>query len=188
MNRSRNSLAFIIVLVLALLATACAARQNYASLPLNPGAWVQINTHLDSLPNASRVYFQDGMRVTSGNRDQWRTFCELYVYDAQQNASYLTSVHAGEFKVIHVGTRYEVVDNSSQPFLAHQLAALQWHDHDPPSYVMYKTAMRLQSADQPQVQSLNCYVKASNRGNYYPDLGEIREALGSLIEIRLNSV
>ena len=93
----------------------------------------------------------------------------------------MTSVKPGEFEIVAVKLRYDIVDTLDRPRV---YASLFWRDYTPPSFYLYKVGMRLTSADQPDVHSLDCYRKWSTRGRYYPTLVEIRQALGDLVEIR----
>lgn len=175
------------LIAITTLLVGCASTRTYRPLPVNPGASVTINTQFEALPNASRVYFQNGAHVGKGNRDQWRTYCELFVYNPDKGADYLASVRPGKFNVTQVSSEYETVERSNSPQQPWLVASLRMdgHDRGPPSYYLFKVEMNLQSSEQADVRSLNCYVKASLRGDYYPTLSEIRTALGSLIEINL---
>jgi len=63
------------------------------------------------------------------------------------------------------------------------MASLEWQGIDLPSYILYRTDMRLNSIEQPDVRFLSCYQKASIYGDYFPKLGEMRQALGEVIQI-----
>jgi hypothetical protein len=171
------------------LLTACTSFPNQPSPPLNPGASLQINHEYDSLENGSRIYFQLGRRVYKGNFDPWETYCAIYVFNSEKNADYITSIQPGRFKVARVSSGKEVVENSTQFDSRLQLASNSgWLAYDPPSYIVYETRLALTSKQQPDVHSLTCYREVNMFGPHYPRLSDMRAALGSLIDIKLNSI
>lgn len=179
------TIAGLITLILSL--TACGSSRYRFNPPVNPGASVQINHAYPSLNNGGKVYFQQGRQVFKGNIDRWETHCELYVYNPGKGADYITAIQPGRFKISRVGSNKERVE-INQFAEGVQLASLKWHDHDRPSFIIYKTALSLQSDQQPDVRALNCYLAVSVNGAHHPDLKQIRGALGNLVEVQLNSI
>ena len=178
---------------LLLLTIACSGRTPTVP-PVSHSATVQINESYDSLPNYSRIYFQGGERVVKTELDRWTIYCRLHIYNPDMEADYVTSVAAGKFEVVSVRNQLDVTDNSySRPdFYATPTTGFSFtrvsRDRDwimdrIPSYYLYRVNMKLTSPDQPDVQSLICSRKAGTYGNYYPILGDIRQALGNVIEI-----
>jgi hypothetical protein len=166
---------------------------------VDTGFTVQVNASFDSLPNYTRIYFQDGKRVMQGSLDKWSTYCRLHVFNPEQEADYTSSVAAGSFRVAKVRNRLESSDSSYsgsgvQGFIgmgssSHIAAAgLYRVRHDgPPSFYLYRVIINLTSTEQPDVQSLTCSRKWATHGNYFPSLDEIRGALGNQIEISVQS-
>lgn len=167
-------------LIIAILVVGCASTRTPYIPPVDTNYRVRINTQFESLPNATRINFQGGERIRQGNLDKWTTYCKLFVYNGNREADYVTSVSPGEFEIVKVDIRYDSVDSLNRPW---GYASLDWERRDPPAFYLYKIGMRLTSADQPDVVSLNCYKKWGTRGRHYPTLTEIRQALGGLIEI-----
>lgn len=185
---------YFLIIFLLLLVASCTSTSPPIVPPVSPSATVQINQGFDSLPNYGRVYFQGGKQVAKGSIDRWTTYCRLYVYNPDKKADYFTSVEPGRFEVARVRNRLEVTQNpfSGPDFYASPrpgFTALKarwgniWPGESLPSFYLYRVNMKLVSADQPDVQSLICSKKWSVYGNYFPTLGEIRLALGDLIEI-----
>ena len=183
----------LITIFLPLLMAACSGRTPTIP-PVSHSATVQINQDYDSLPNYSRIYFQAGRRIAKTELDRWTTYCRLHVYNPDMEADYITSVAAGKFEVVSVRNQIEVTENnfSSPDFYATPESGFSvskvssrgdWFMDRLPSYYLYRVNMKLVSPDQPDVQSLICSRKSGTYGNYYPTLGEIRQALGNLIEI-----
>ena len=183
----------LVTIFLPLLMAACSGRTPTIP-PVSHSATVQINQSYDSLPNYSRIYFQAGQRIAKSELDRWATYCRLHVYNPDMEADYLTSVAAGKFEVVSVRNQVEVTENnfSSPDFYAPPGSGFSvskassrgdWYFDRMPSYYLYRVNMKLVSPDQPDVQSLICSRKSGTYGNYYPTLGEIRQALGNVIEI-----
>ena len=184
---------YLFTISLLLLMAGCSGRTPTVP-PVSHSATVQINQSYDSLPNYSRIYFQAGQRIAKTELDRWTTYCRLHVYNPDMKADYVTSVAAGKFEVVSVRNQLEVVRNSySDPdfratpesgFSVSKVSGRgDWFMDRLPSYYLYRVNMKLVSPDQPDVQSLICSRKSGTYGNYYPTLGEIRQALGNVIEI-----
>ena len=185
----------ILILAIALLTTGCKALHAPIMPVVNAGASVQINAQFDALPNYTRLYFQDGMRVTQKAVDKWSVYCRLHVFNRNQGADYLTSVAPGNFRISSVQNRVQSSEAGfagSGSYISTGLAissqrnamSPDWEHEGPPSYYLYRVEMRLDSADQPDVKTLTCSRKWSTRGYYFPTLVEIGQALGDLIEIK----
>jgi hypothetical protein len=179
----------LFTIFLLLLMAGCSGRTPTVP-PVSHSATVQINQGYDSLPNYSRIYFQGGKQIAKTELDRWTTYCRLHVYNPDMKADYVTSVTAGKFEVVNVRNQLEVVGNSySDPdFYATPGSGFSvskaswggdWFMDRMPGYYLYRVNMKLVSPDQPDVQSLICSGKWGTYGDYYPTLGEIRQALGN---------
>jgi hypothetical protein len=184
---------YLFTISVLLLTSACSGRTPTIP-PVSHSATVQINESYDSLPNYSRIYFQGGRQIAKTELDRWTIYCRLHVYNPDMGADYVTSVAAGKFEVVNVRNQLEVTENSysSPDFYATPATGFSitrvsrdsdWIMDRIPSYYLYRVNMKLTSPDQPDVQSLICSRKAGTYGNYYPTLGDIRQALGNVIEI-----
>lgn len=184
----------MILIFLAAFIAGCASSRTPIVPPVDTGFTVQINQQFDALPNYTRIYFQQGIRLPYKALDRWSTYCRLHVYNPDKKADYMTAVFPGRFTVDRVRNRYEIAMNkhddsglyASVGFgfsIYHSPSGLYRHRDGPPSYYLYRVEMKLSSLEQPDVQTLICSRKWGTRGNYYPTLAEIRLALGDIIEI-----
>jgi hypothetical protein len=106
------------------------------------------------------------------------------VYNRNHKADYVTALSAGNFEISSIEVKYQSSDHPPGT----SYAGLDWNVRDTPSYYVYMVLMRLTSPEQPDVKSLNCFKKwTTPRANQYPTLPEIRQALGTLIEIKPTS-
>lgn len=183
-----------LTIVLVVFVASCASTRAPIIPPVNSSFTVQINKQFDSLPNYTRLYFQDGIQIPKTALDRWTIYCRLHVYNPDKQADYLASVKPGKFGISKVTNRAESSDNpiaGSASYASFGVGLFGYRSatgldsarYDPPSYYLYRVDMKLTSPDQPDVQSLICSRKSSSRGNYYPTLSEIRHALGDLIKI-----
>jgi hypothetical protein len=167
----------------------CSSKKYAVVAPVNTAYNLQVNQPFEQLPNYTRIYFQNRDRVIQGNLDRWNTYCRLHVYNKKQQADYLTAVETGVFDISKV-SNYRQSSNyvSGGNIYASNVngGGLSWRHYDPPSYYLYRVELKLDSADQPDVQTLICSKKWSTRGNYYPTLAEIRSALGDVVELKLS--
>lgn len=183
------------ILILVVFLAACTSTRKRIPPPVKPDFTVQVNRSFEALPNYTRLYFQDGKQAVFAELDQWKTYCRLHVFNPGKKADYLTSVTPGSFNISKVALQLETSDSTpGMPvyFGSIGLGAMTVSSssrfgrerRDPPSYWLYRVNLKLSSTTQPDVQSLICAQKWGSRGNHYPDLTEIRSALGDQIEIR----
>lgn len=179
----------VLLIFAVVLITGCAGKKYAVVPPVNTAYNLQVNQSFEQLPNYTRIYFQQGNRVIQGNLDRWTTYCRLHVYNKTQQADYLTAVEKGIFGVSEVSiyrqsSRYvngwNIYASNANGF------GLYSQGVDLPSYYLYRVELKLDSTDQPDVQTLICSKKWATRGNYYPSLAEIREALGDIVELKMS--
>ena len=162
---------------------ATTTRPVYNSLPV--GTILQLNQAFESIENGTQLQFQHGRRIAPGNLDRWHPYCLLYIYDHTRGPEHRIDLFPGDFEIFAVQLDSR---SSDYPFFPDRgyFGGLSWGVRDAPAYYMYRVAMGVQSADQPELRSLDCYQKwATPRAQKYPTPSEIREALGkhfSLIE------
>lgn len=169
--------------ILTLLAAlvGCAGTSTAYEPPIRNRDRVTVNTAFENLANGSKIQLQDGRRITEGNLDKWTTWCDLYVYNKHHEADYVTSIQPGEFEIVGVRVRHSGSDHLDRPG---RYRVLGYHYNHLPAFYLYHVGMRLTSADQPDLQAIDCYKKWATRGRYYPTFVEIQQALGNLVEIR----
>ena len=76
-----------LLLLFASLAAGCSLQRQPTSKPLYPGASVIIKQAYTDLPNATRIYFQFGRRISRSEIERWDVHCELFVYNPARGAS-----------------------------------------------------------------------------------------------------
>jgi hypothetical protein len=189
-----TKLGYLIAVLITFLA-ACTSSQPRIVPAVPADFTIQINRPFTSLPNYTRLYFQDGKQQAYTALDQWKTWCQLRVFNPDKQADYLTSIAPGNIGITKVFNRLESSEGSSTGLVSFGamgsgsfgVASSTGLDRDPPSYYLYRVIMKLDSPGQPDVRSLSCAQKWGSRGNHYPDLTEIRHALGEQIYIQAPS-
>lgn len=169
--------------LLAALIAACTA-SSYP-LPLDTGHRLTLHRAYGPLPNYTRIYFQDGARIDRREVDKWATWCELYVFDSTRGADYRIAIDRGEFSISRVQIRYHSADGPLYfPTLGFSFGLGQdSDDFRPPDFFLYTVILRLASPDQPDLRSLTCQRKWGARGNHFPTLSDMRQALGDAITL-----
>ncbi|MDH3219351.1 MAG: hypothetical protein OEO19_07455 [Gammaproteobacteria bacterium] len=189
----------ILIAIAGLLLIACATTRKPFVPPVDSNFSAQIQITFDSLPNYTRLYFQNGMQIAEKDLDRWTTYCRLHIFNRDKKADYLASVRPGRFGISSVKNYARSSDGINylpglQMFLGFGLATSRsgtrsdWEYDGPPDYYLYQVEMKLTSTDQPDVQFLTCSRKWSTRGDYFPTLAAMRRALGNLILLEPMSV
>jgi len=179
-TKSTPRLAFIFFTLLLTGCTSVTFSTGYGRPAVKPGSYVQIN-HEYQIPNEyARVYFQNGKQLLRRNIDRFIPYCSILMQDIREAGQPQQKIFPGRFYVSEV--RESNDDNLGRTYVA----SLSRKYIEPPSNVDYQLNMRLNSSEQPGVRSLIC-VKNINTliplNRRYPNLSEIRIALGDLIEI-----
>ncbi len=154
-------------------------------LPLDTGHRVSLHSAYGPLPNYTRIYFQNGVRIDKREIDKWTTWCELYVFDSMRGASYRTTIEPGAFSISRVQIRYHSADGPLYfPTLGFSFGLGQdSDDFRPPDFYLYTVVLQLASPEQPDLRSLTCQRKWGARGNHFPTLTDMRRALGDAITL-----
>ena len=190
---------FFTTALIAVFGAGCSTYSTVIVPSVNTSYSVQLNQSYKALPNYTRVYFQDGMRVTFNALDSWAPYCALYVFNPEKKADYRSSAMPGSFD-ISIVVPHIVTSRDPFPLNANKKSSVfyaslgigfggglaggsDWERDGPPSYYIYKLKMKLSGADQPDVQSLTCSNKWGTRGDHFPTLIEIRGALGDQVTI-----
>jgi hypothetical protein len=166
--------------------SSCAtSSQGYGTIPsVNPASVVQINRELQIPVGKARVYLQDGAPIAGQNPDIWKTYCSVLMQSVHSPGEPLLKVMPDRFEVKQV-REYNDFRYRPRIYVASMASTFsEW-----PINVIYSVEMRLDSPGQPDVRALIC-VKHSGTNmswdsrSYYPNLAEIRSALGDIIEIQ----
>jgi len=168
---------------LIILLSGCASgtySRGYERPAVKPGSYVQLN-HDYKIPNQfARVHFQNGKQVLRGNIDRFTPHCSILMQDIHEGGQPQQKVFPGRFYVS------KVVESNDYGFDRSYVASLIWENDGPPSNVDYQLDMRLSSSEQPGVRSLICVKNINDYVAYnrrYPNLAEIKMALGDLVTI-----
>ncbi len=173
-----SSLIFLIALL-----TGCASgtySTGYDRPAVKPGWYVQIH-HEYQIPNQfARVHFQNGKQVIEDNIDRFTPHCSILMQDIHEVGQSQQKVFPGRFYIS------KVIESNDYRFGRTYVASLNWEHDGPPSNVDYQLDMRLSSSEQTGVRSLICVKNINDYVAYnrrYPNLSEIKMALGDLIDI-----
>ena len=144
------------------------------------GASLVLNQNLEIGAGRARVFVQDG-DVTFGF-DSYEPHCAFEIKSVQHDG---VTINADTFSIARVqGSLQQVVSGEPVQTASLQLAGLNGGGDGPSSlYLGYH--FWLSSVGQPEVRRMSCYgIYAEPQDAYPPTLQEIRQALGSVAEIR----
>ncbi|MCP4874921.1 MAG: hypothetical protein GY896_05510 [Gammaproteobacteria bacterium] len=177
-TRFNPSLALIFLVVFL---TGCAGgtySKTSKRPAVKPGSYVQIN-HEYQIPNEfARVYFRNGKQTLKGDIDRFTPHCFILMQNIRQAGQPQQIIFPGRFNVT------KVIERNDHAFGRTTYAALTFEVFDGPSNVDYQLEMRLSSGEQPGVRALICVKNADDYfDRRYPNLSEIKIALGDLVTI-----
>lgn len=171
------------VIVLAGMVVGGCATSGYHGRPsVDPAALVQINQALQIPSGRARVYLQDGAPIEQERPSIWRVYCSVLMQQVHRPGEPPLVVSPGRFEISQV-REYNDVSHVPRVYVAGLSSFSEW-----PINVVYSVEMRLRSAEKPGVRALICSKHSGvnmslDRNTYYPNLAEIRAALGDLITI-----
>jgi hypothetical protein len=165
--------------------SSCAtSSQGYGTIPaVNPASVVQINRELQIPVGKARVYLQNGAALNQQNLITWKPYCSVLMQSVHTPGEPLLKVMADRFEIKQLR---EYNDFRYRPRIYVASAGSTFSEW--PVNVIYSVEMRLDSPHQPDVRALICAKHSGTNmswdsRSYYPNLAEIRSALGDIIEI-----
>jgi hypothetical protein len=175
MNRKLGKVTVVLILLFFISGCVSIKSRFKEQLPVKPGSDIQINITADIPLNKARVYSQKGQIIGKSYIDRNDVFCSVLMNSLQKDSGPKLSLLPGNFRVTQV--RFSNDDH----YAPRIFASRKWV-YDPPSNVNYKTELRLQLAEQPEVRALMCVRQIDAYGNHYPRLADFKKALGALVE------
>ena len=170
-----------LITILAAFIAACSSYDFSNSVAVLPTSVVQINTPLEIPAGEARIYIQHGETIASrSGLDRFLTYCSVLMQDLHVPGEPVLTVSPGRFDVREVR---QSNDRFSDSIIL--VASTMRLREGPPSNTFFTLEMRLRSTDQPDVRSLFCVKESGERGRHYPNIEEIRIALGEAVTIEL---
>jgi hypothetical protein len=164
--------------VAVVILTSCSRVAVSPEIGFIPDERLFLDVSIRDIRNGGKLIFQDAEIVQREHLDTWQGYCELYFYSASESTEYQTRMQPGYFEISRVNTGFEIV---SVDLSSIYLASLDLSDFDLPSYVLYRTQLRLKSDSQTDVQSLSCFQKSSIKGDHLPDRDQITRIMGHFL-------
>jgi hypothetical protein len=137
----------------------------------------------DTRRKSPRLPAEDGAPIAGQNPDIGKTYCSVLMQNVHSPGEPLLKVMPDRFEIKQLR---EYNDFRSLPRIYVSSAGSIFSGW--PINVIYSVEMRLDSPGQPGVRALICAKRSGlnrswNVRTYYPNLAEIRSALGDIIEI-----
>ena len=165
--------------ILAALITACSSYDFSKKIAVLPLSVVQINIPLEIPTGEARIYIQNGEAIARrSGLDRFSTYCSFLMQDLHVPGESVLTILPGRFDVREVRQSNDRFNDT-----INLVASTMWTADGLPSNTFFTLEMRLKSAEQPDVRSLFCVKESSLRGAHYPNIEEIRIALGDAVTI-----
>ncbi len=173
----------LLFLVVFLTGCASASYSMTSKRPaVKPGSYVQIHHEYQVPDEFARVYFRNGKQTAEGNVDRFTPYCYILMHDIRQAGQPQQTIFPGRFYVPRVIESNDL-QGGRRTYVASLGMGIFGFD-DGPSNVNYMLEMRLDSSEQPGVRALICIKNADDYiDRRYPNLSEIKTALGDLVTI-----
>ena len=171
------------LIILAMFLTAC-ANGSYSKTSkrpaVKPGSYVQLHHEYQVPSEIARIYFRNGKQTAKADVDRFTPYCYLVMKDIRQAGQPQQTIFPGRFYVTKVIESNELYGGRR----AYVSLTIERFDNGGPSNVNYILEMRLDSSEQPGVRALICVKNAEDYiDRRYPNLSEIKTALGDLVTI-----
>lgn len=170
----------LVCLVLFLNGCASGTYSKTSKRPaVKPGSYVQLHHEYQISNEFARVYFRNGKQTLKADIDRFTPYCFILMQDIRQAGQPQQTIFPGRFYVTKVIESNEL-QGGRRTYVALTIDQID----DGPSNIDYKLEMRLSSSEQPGVRALICVKNADDYfDRRYPNLSEIRTALGNLVTI-----
>jgi hypothetical protein len=170
----------LLSLVVLLVACATLHEQSSQRLAIKPGDTIRVNSSLAISAGNARVYMQHGRVTLKSDLDFYGTYCSVQMNKLQKTGATQLQVEPGEFRVI------KITETDDLTFSQRSYASQQNFLHFPVN-VLYRSEMRLESSEQPEVRAIFCNKREGvyiyKKDERFPNRAQIRQALGDLIGI-----
>jgi hypothetical protein len=168
-----------LITILAAFIAACSNYDFSNKIAVLPLSVVHVNTPLEIPVGEARIYIQNGKAFARrSGLDSFFTYCSFLMQDLHVPGEPVLTVSPGRFDVREVR---QSNDRFSDSIIL--VASTRWERSGFPSNTFFTLEMRLRSSEQPDVRSLFCVKESGDRGSHYPNIEEIRIALGDAVTI-----
>lgn len=151
------------------------------------GTIVELKQALTFSPGSSRIYIQDGVVSRRRGVDDYRPWCQFYLYESQEDMKHPRTIEPDRFTVTRSSQRVDFVQAQAITVAAVGIGAGS-------PYISARgeigaqtlaTTMRLSSEKQPQVHELKCATTDDARRDNYVSVNKIQATLGEIATLHL---
>lgn len=153
------------------------------------GTIVELKQPLTFSPGSSRIYIQDGQVSTRRGVDDYRPWCQFYLYESKEDMKHTRTIEPDTFTVIKSSQNVEYVQ--LQPLtvaaigIGVGMGSSYMFDRDDAGPQTLATKMRLTSSRQPQVRELICATSDDMRRDNFVSVNKIKATLGDIATLSL---
>jgi len=149
------------------------------------GTIIELKQGLTFSPGSSRVYIQDGEVSNRRGIDDYRPWCQFYLYESKDDMKHRRTIEPDQFTVINASQRVDYVLAKPLEVAAVGFGSPYMYARDEAGAQTLATTMKLKSAKQPQVHELKCAVSDDMRRENFVSVNKIQATLGEIAHLQL---
>lgn len=187
MRQALFGVSFIAVMVTLLAGCAAGGKlaEPAAISVIRPGSTLQLHQTLTIPAERARVYFQFGKVVGKLDVDQYHPSCNLLSYVVAEQPQI---IQPDQFVVVAVSYNTELVGAGHGMLASGRLSGFGlFMNDDGPMAEIFTTILWLGSLKNPDIKRLECSEWREPLRERHLTLAEIRQALGTVIDINLTA-
>ncbi len=148
------------------------------------GSIVELNQTLTFSPGSSRVYIQNGTVSNRRGIDDYRPWCQFYLYESKDELKHSRTIEPDRFTITRASQNVGYVQATPFDVAAVGIGAgfgsSLMYARDEMGAQTLATTMRLKSEKQPQVHELICAVSDDVRRENFVSVNKIQATLGNV--------
>lgn len=154
------------------------------------GTVIELNQPLTFSPGSSRVYIQDGAISNRRGVDDYRPWCQFYLYESKEDMKHPRTIVPDRFTITGAAQNVEFVQLEPIAVAAVGIGvgSSYMFAQDEAGAQTLATKMKLSSSKQPQVQELMCATTDDVRRQNFVSVNKIQVTLGDIATLHFPMV
>ncbi len=149
------------------------------------GTVIELKQPLTFSPGSSRIYIQDGVISSRRGVDDYRPWCQFYLYESKEDMKHARTIQPDQFTVVRASQNVKYVQFKPVDVAAVGIGSPYMFAQGEVGAQTLATTMKLTSSKQPQVQELICATSDDARRQNFVSVNKIQATLGDIAELHL---
>lgn len=149
------------------------------------GTIIELKQALTFSPGSSRIYIQDGVISSRRGVDDYRPWCQFYLYESKDDMKHPRTIEPDQFTVVRASQNVLYVQFKPVTVATVGVGSPYMFARDDVGAQTLATTMRLKSNKQPQVRELICATTDDARRENFVSVNKIQATLGNIAELTL---